>query len=282
MTIDSVNTNSAAMIALRVLDSTNTSLNAVQKQISTGYRVADASDDGAAYAIAQRVRSDEAALTSANQEMGGVNGLLSTTVAGLNNVSNTLNSAREVLVKLADSGVTGSERTQYWTRFQSLSTEVKNYLNNATYSSKTLIGNVGQTTGYASVSVVQNELGSLYTINSANGSSVYNPLTAGGLSNAVSAANALTATGALTKAIGTVGTYLAQYGSNENYVSNQISYNTDKINAYTDGLGSLIDADMTTESALLTSLQTKQQLATQSLSIAEQGPSNLLSLFKNG
>ena len=52
-------------------------LAATQKQISTGYRVADATDDGAAYAVAQRVRSDVGALTSANQQLGNVQGLLS-------------------------------------------------------------------------------------------------------------------------------------------------------------------------------------------------------------
>jgi flagellin len=282
MTVNSVNTNSAALIALQVLDATNASLNTTEKQISTGYRVSDATDDGASYAIAQRVRSDESALTSSNQQMGGVSGLLSTTISGLNNVSNTLASARDVLVALANNSVTSSQRTEDWTQYQSLMTEVKNYLNNATYSGKTLVGNVGQTTGYASVSLVQNELGSRYQVKSVSGSALYNSLTAAGLSAAASASAALTATGAITKAIDTVGTYLAQYGSNENYVTNQISYNSDKISALTDGLGALIDADMTTESALLTSLQTKQSLATQALTMAEQAPNNLLTLFKNG
>jgi flagellin len=65
-------------------------------------------------------------------------------------------------------------------------------------------------------------------------------------------------------------------------VQNQVSYNSDKVSALTDGLGALVDADMTAESALLTSLQTKQQLATQALTMAEQAPNNLLTLFKNG
>ncbi len=46
------------------------------------------------------------------------------------------------------------------------------------------------------------------------------------------------------------------------------------------GLGALTDADMAAESARLQSLQTKQQLAVQSLSIANQQPQALLSLFK--
>jgi flagellin len=47
-----------------------------------------------------------------------------------------------------------------------------------------------------------------------------------------------------------------------------------------EGLGSLVDADLAEESAKLTSLQTKQQLAVQSLSIANSAPQSLLSLFR--
>jgi len=75
--------------------------------------VSDATDDGAAYAVAQRVRSDVGALSSANEQLGNVKGLISTTITALNNVSNTLSKAREVLVKLADNSNVGSVRAQY-------------------------------------------------------------------------------------------------------------------------------------------------------------------------
>jgi flagellin len=45
------------------------------------------------------------------------------------------------------------------------------------------------------------------------------------------------------------------------------------------GIGNLVDADMATESAKLQSLQVKQQLGVQALSIANQAPSITLSLF---
>ncbi len=48
----------------------------------------------------------------------------------------------------------------------------------------------------------------------------------------------------------------------------------------TTGIGALTDADLAAESAKLTSLQTKQQLAVQSLSIANSQSSTLLSLFR--
>src|SRR3954451_8052792 len=110
MSLNSVNTNAGAMIALQSLNTTNNQLATVQKHISTGYRVADATDDGAAYAVAQRVRSDVGALTSANQQLGNVKGLLSTTVSGLNKISNTMSDMRDVLVKLADGNTSGDQR----------------------------------------------------------------------------------------------------------------------------------------------------------------------------
>ena len=90
-----------------------------EKQISTGYRVSDATDDGAAYAVAQRVRSDVGALTSANEQLGNVKGC-STTSSALNNISDTMIKARQIMVKLADSTVQGNERTQYQDQYRSM------------------------------------------------------------------------------------------------------------------------------------------------------------------
>src|ERR1700750_1144472 len=111
MSLNSVNTNMGAMIALEPLNRTNAALGATQKRVSTGSRVADATDDGAAYAVAQSVRSTVGALGAANQQLGNVQGLLSTTQSGLNNISNTMASMRDVLVKLADRDVAGTQRT---------------------------------------------------------------------------------------------------------------------------------------------------------------------------
>jgi flagellin len=63
-------------------------------------------------------------------------------------------------------------------------------------------------------------------------------------------------------------------------VNNQISYNNDKIDSLNTGLGSMVDADLAKESALLQSLQIQQQLGTQALTLANQAPQTLLSLFK--
>lgn len=294
MSLNSVNTNTGAMIALESLDSTNTSLNAVQKQVSTGYRVADATDDGAAYAVAQSVRSTVGALTSANQQLGTVQGLLSTTQSGLNDISNTMASMRDVLVKLADSNVSGNQRTQYVDQYKSLLGNVQTFIQDSVYNGKTLVGNISGSTGvFGRVATVRNETGASYGIATFSGSALFSAVNFGGIaqytagSSTVGSAFGVTTIQGLIATTGTfitqmnnVGSALNTVGSEVNYVNNQISYNTDKMNALNTGLGSLVDANLAQESASLQALQIRQQLGTQALSLANQAPQTLLSLFK--
>jgi flagellin len=282
-TINSVVTNTGAMIALESLDKTNSQLNGVQKQVSTGYRVADATDDGAAYAVAQSVRSTVGALTSANQQLGGVQGLLSTTQSGLNDISNTMSSMRDVLIKLSDSTVEGNERTQYEKQYSSLLGNVKSFIEDANYNGKTLIGNITGSSGtFGAVAVVRNENAATYGIATFGGSELYGSIafTTTQLNGASTVAALISATGTFINQQNSVGTALNAVGSSVNYVNNQISYNSDKIDALNTGLGALVDADLAKESALLQSLQIQQQLGTQALTLANQAPQTLLSLFK--
>ncbi len=281
MSLNSVNTNMGAMIALQSLNSTNSQLAGVQKQISTGYRVADATDDGAAYAIAQRVRSDVGALTSANQQLGGVKGLLSTTVSGLTDVSNVMTQMRDQLVNLANGNTVGDSRTQDISNYNSLRAQLKTDLSDAAYMGKTLIGDIGSSaSGFGAVNVVRNEVGSTYNIGTFSGSALYAALTISSSITAGAAQALITTGGTFLTQFSNVTSQLNTYGSASNYVDSQVSYNNDKIDALNSGLGALVDADLAKELAQLQALQIRQQLGTQSLSIANQAPQSLLSLFK--
>jgi len=283
MSLNSVNTNINAAIALQSLNNTSAQLAATQKVISTGFRVADAIDDGAAFAVAQRVRSDVGALTSANQQLGNVKGLVNTTLTGLNSVSNTLKDAREVLVKLADSNTQGDQRTQYAAQYASLLANVKTFIQDAGYNNKSLIGDITGSNGtFGSVAVIRNEVGATYGIATFGGSAFFASVnfTATALASATSVQALITASGTFLNALSTLSTQLNTYGAAANYVDNQINYNNDKIDSLEGGLGSLIDADLAKESAKLQALQIRQQLGTQALSIANQAPQSLLSLFQ--
>jgi flagellin len=290
MSLNSVNTNMGAMIALESLNKTNAGLATSQKRISTGYRVADSTDDGAAYAVAQSVRSTVGALTTANQQLGNVQGLLATTQSGLNDISNTMASMRDVLVSLSDANVSGNQRTQYVNQYKSLLANVQSFVQDAGYNGKTLIGNIAGSSGtFTKINTIRNEAGATYGLLTYSGSALYNAITftavwamVGGTQAAAVAALLTTGPtgGTFIVQQNSVGGELNTIGSNVNYVNNQVTYNSNRIDALNTGLGSLVDADLAKESANLQALQIRQQLGTQALSLANQAPQTLLSLFK--
>ncbi len=272
--INSVNTNVGAMVALESLNKTNTDLAAAQKQVSTGYRVADATDDGAAYAVAQSVRSTVGALTTANQQLGSVQGLLSTTQTGLNKISNMMASMRDVLIEFKNTG-----DSNYLDQYKTDLANVKTFIQDAKYNGKTLIDDIASG-GAADFNVVRNEWGNTYTIAAQKMSAMFTSIAGLSSGNMTNIAAALTSTGMFLKQEAVVTKSLNAVGASVNYVNNQISYNNDKIDALNSGLGSLVDADLAKESAQIQALQIRQQLGTQALSLANQAPQTLLSLFK--
>ena len=302
MSLNSVNTNIGAQVALASLNSTNTQLQASQKRISTGYRVADATDDGGAFAVAQRVRSDTGVLTSVNQELGGAKGLVSTAVTALKGLSDTINSAGDLLAKIGNASITQSTRDQYVTDYKKLVVQAANYVDGSTYGGQSLLGKVNNSVAGTDKTIINSESGSTSTLSNADNSGIAQTLagligatftrtTAGGDvftaaaagADQTAASTALTATTGTTSyaaALTTIANQSNQTGADSNLLDSTISFNSSKIDSLNAGLGALIDTDLSKESANLQALQIKQQLGTQALSLANQAPQSLLSLFK--
>ena len=72
----------------------------------------------------------------------------------------------------------------------------------------------------------------------------------------------------------------AEFGSAQKRIEIQSDFVGKLSDALKAGIGSMVDADMEETSARLQALQVQQQLATQSLSIANQAPQNILALFR--
>ncbi len=166
MSLNSVNTNMGAMVALQSLNRTNEGLNATQKRISTGFRVNDGKDDGAAFAVAQAVRADVAGLNAANEQLGGVKGILDTALAGLTKVSETMVKVRETLVRLADDTLNTDQRAQYEAQYDALRTQIQNFITDATYNGRTLLSTGA---GGGDIDTTRNESGTTYTLTAVDG-----------------------------------------------------------------------------------------------------------------
>ncbi|WP_029907283.1 flagellin, partial [Caulobacter sp. UNC358MFTsu5.1] len=82
------------------------------------------------------------------------------------------------------------------------------------------------------------------------------------------------------KAIGTATNKLASLGTSSTGLDTHLTFVGKLQDSLDAGVGNLVDADLAKESAKLQSLQTKQQLGIQALSIANQSTGSILSLFR--
>jgi flagellin len=297
MALNSVITNAGAMVALQSLNKTNDMMDVTQKRISTGYRVADSKDDGAAFAVAQKVRGDVAGLTSANEQLGGATGLLDTTLEGLKSISTTLANVKSVMTKLADDKVVGDDRTNYENQYNKLRQQVGSFVNDSSYNGSSLLGTSGATDDVdgagaavvaadgASFNVVRSEKLATFALTGQTSGSFdlaekATGTTAAEWKTALNGTDGGSVDGEFAFVEKKVNDALNQYGNDSKAITNQVSFNKSKMEALETGLGALIDADLAKESARMQSLTIRQQLGTTSLSTANQAPSSLLSLFR--
>jgi flagellin len=274
MNLNSVNTNLGAMTALQSLNRTNDALAAVQKRVSTGFRVADAKDDGGAFAVAQSVRGDVAGLTAANEQLGGLKGIVDVTLNSLGQVSKTMVEVRTVLTRLADGTINDEQRDQYEQQYDQLRTQIERFIDDATYNGRTLLS-TDVAAGGGDIVTIRNEQGTTLTLAAFDGATDF--VVDAAPVDATAAQTAIT--GNWTDINKVINDALNRLGADSRYVDSQIGYNRDKLDAIEGGLGALIDADIAKEAARLQALQIRQQLGTQTLSITNQAPQALISLF---
>jgi flagellin len=270
----SIHTNLSALVALRTLGTVQTNLSATSKRVSTGFTVSDAFDNGAIFAIAQTIRNSIAGIVAVNSQLGGAAGLVAVSNASLSQVSDLLTQVRDVLTRLSDQSISSDTRAQLNTQYIALVNTINNNLVTATYQGTNLVTSSG------TVGVIQDVLANQLTL-AGQSSTVGTVVT----NLSLAAATSITSAGTfllqtfLTE-LNLVATSLNTIGSLNQRINNQTTYNQGVQDALTAGLGSLIDANLPAESARLQALQVQQQLATQSLAIANQGPSVLLTLFR--
>ena len=279
MLFNSINTNAQSLIALQSLNITNDQLSTTQKRVSTGFRVSDARDDGGAFAVAQSVRSDMAGVVAVNEQLGGIKGILETTFAALSVVSDTMKQLRATLTRLADGAISSEQRTAYAEQYTFLAKQVASFVDDATYNGRTLLSTVSTAIpNGGNITAIRNEAGGLFTIEAVDGSAL--KLTATAPTNAAAAQTSINSGGAFDIAEAAISKALNQFGASMAFVDSQISYNSKKSDAMSNGLGALVDADLARESSTLEALKVRQQLGVQTLGLANQGPQVLLGLFR--
>jgi flagellin len=105
-------------------------------------------------------------------------------------------------------------------------------------------------------------------------------LPGGTLTAAPTAGNTASAIAAVNTAIAQNRATLSHLGAASTQLQGLADFTTQLSDSLTTGLGAMVDPNLSAESAQLSSRQTKQSLAIQSLTLANQSPSTLLQLFR--
>lgn len=290
----SVNTNAGAMAALQSLNATNRSMETTQSRITTGLNVASTKDDSAKYTTAQTLRGDLGKLSAVTSSLNNAKSVTDVAVAGAEQISDLVNQMKSKTLEASDAGLDAESRTAITKDLVSLKNQINTVISGSEFNGINLLNGTAAT-------VTANTAGNVSALKSIKGDTLLignqtfadKAVTAFGaaatdttitdLGSAVPATAATAATALTTKLdafFKEVKTSLSDLGAASRQIDGQLAFNSNLTDVVTGGIGNLVDADLAKESASLQALQVQQQLGVQALSIANQAPQTLLSLFR--
>lgn len=302
-------TNASAITALQNLSATNRAMQTTQDRISTGMRVANASDNAAYWSIATTMRSDNTALSTVKDALGMGAATVDVASAALKTTSDLVTQIKAKLVAATQPGI---DRTKIQSEIKQLQDQIKSVADSSTFSgqnwlsvdsgaadynaTKSIVSSFsrsGSTVSTGSIDIDISKI-SLFDADATGEGIIDKARDAGGTTGqALSDMDISTLTDAdadqttlkeyisiADAALTDVTTAASDLGAVKTRIGMQSDFVSNLMDAVTKGIGQLVDADMNQESTRLQALQVQQQLGVQSLSIANQSSQQILSLFR--
>jgi flagellin len=269
----SVNTNIGAMAALQSLTETNRGLSQVQNRINTGMNVASTKDDSAAYTIAQTLRGDLGGLKAVSSSLSRAKSTTDVAVAGAEQISDLVNQMKAKAIEASDEGLDDASRTAIGKDFDALKEQISTIIDSSEFNGTNLLKASG-----GSVKALQSTdtAASTLSVDNQDFSAIHTAIG----TTFTSAATAKTMVTTLETQATAINTKLSTLGAGSRKIDGQASFVSKLSDTIESGIGNLVDADLAKESAKLQALQVKQQLGVQALSIANQAPQTIMSLFR--
>jgi flagellin len=273
----SVNTNTSALLALQNLNKSTDSLIGTQGRVSTGLKVATARDNASVWAIAQKQRASVSSLQAVTDSLNRATSIADVANAAGSSISDLLNLMKQKAVAAMEPSLDESSRTLLNGDYQALVKQVGQIISNANFDGANILD--GSVNGGLSF-LADSEATTFITLAAQNFSLGGSIVTFGATSSISTTSAAAVVMGQISASITHVNQALANLGAQTNQIEAHNKFVTKLSDALTTGIGHMVDADMATESAKLQALQVQQQLGAQALSIANQAPQIILSLFK--
>ena len=311
--MSSINTNVAAMTALQTLTATNKGLTDTQNRISTGFRVAEASDNAAYWSIATTMRSDNAALSTVHDALGLGAATVDVAYTGIKSSIEVVDQIKSKLVAARQPGV---DRAKIQSEITELQAQLRGVADSATFSgenwlsvdsaaatynaTKSIVSSFSRSGGAVSIGTISIDISATELFDAADQTGILDTVsttTNGGVDYSVAGLadafdiSALTDTdndlADLEEIISTVDSAISSMtdsatalGAAKARIGIQQDFVKSLMDAVSRGIGQLVDADMNEESTRLQSLQVKQQLGVQALGIANSSSQSILQLFR--
>ena len=272
----SVNTNTGAAVALQYLNMTQGALDKTQSAINSGFKVANARDDGAVFAIAQNQRGNVAGYTAVINSINNATSAVDVALSAGQSISDLLIQMKQKALAAADSSLDTASRQALNANFVALRDQITTIVNNATFNGFNLVnGSTNNITALASADGTRR-----ITTDAQNMKLSSTIMTVKGTNTISTQAKASTLIATIQTSLSNVNSALAKLSAGAAKFSIQGTFAQKLSDTLTQGIGNLVDANMAQESAKLQSLQVRQQLGIQALSIANQAPQTILSLFR--
>ncbi|WP_373030365.1 flagellin [Sulfitobacter sp.] len=280
--MSSINTNNGAMVALQTLRSINKDLSATQSAISTGKDINTAKDNSAIWAISKVMESDVAGFEAVQDSLAVGESTVAVASAGAEQIVETLKEMKALSVagqsETADFAKIDADMQEKIAQITAI-TEGSQF-NGVNLLKADIDGNASTSlTVVSSLDRIGSGSPTVTTIDVATADFTTN-LNATTITAISDTATASTAFGEIEAFLTVAIDGAAALGASSQRISDQGEFMSKLSDAVKSGIGSLVDADMEAASARLQALQTQQQLGVQSLSIANQAPQTILSLFR--
>jgi len=284
------------MNALATLKDVNRGLNDTQSRVSTGLKVASGKDNAAYFAVSETMKGDSGMFKAINEGMTATKNSVATARLGAETVTDI---AQQMVERIAFAQSDGVNKQDVQNELDALAKNMLSAIEQATFNGDNLVdgsnfdrtdpanpvansisvvnGVTRQSDGTFGTTSFSFEAVDLKAIQSALDAidvttpEDADPATADSMSDRLALAEAQ-----LSAAI----TASTSLGITENALEGQMEFIDSLTDTLDSGVSSMVDADMEEEAARLQAYQVQQQLATQSLSIANQAPQNILSLFR--
>lgn len=280
----SILTNSGAMVALQTLSSVNNDLEMTQNEVSTGKKVGNAKDNAAVWAISKTMESDIAGFTAIQEALDVGEATVAVASAGAEQIVDVLKEMKQLAVSAQSENV---DHDTIEADMAKKAEQIESIISASQFNGANLLTDDVDGAGATSLGVLASldRVGpsgtptaseiTVATVNFKDNIDLATSLTT--ITDAASATSALADIEAfLTTAIAGA----AQLGADASRLEDQGEFVSKLTDAMKLGVSAMTDANMEEASARLKALQTQQQLAVQSLSIANSAPETLQQLFR--